>query len=244
MLRTEMAAFQRRFGAALARGADPDTWLVDGALARALAVHRNTAAKAAREALAANFPVVRALCGDDAFNACADAYVRRHPPRAPCLNAYGEAFGGFLADYEPTRGLTYLGDVARLERLFAEALFAADAEPLDMARLAGGPDEHFVLRLHPATRFERFEHPAVSIWLAHQGDGIAAFEAIEWRPEDALVTRPHDEVQIAIAEPGALAFLRACAAGLGVGAAAVAADAAGADFSSFLPTLLQAGAFA
>jgi hypothetical protein len=239
-----MAAFQKSFAFALAQGADPDERVLDGALARALAVHRNTAAAAARDALLANFPVIRALFGDDAFNACAGAYVRGHPPRAPCLNTYGESFIGFLAEYGPARALTYLPDVARLERLCIESLFAEDAEPIDPARLARALSAGSSPRLHPATRFERFEHPAASLWLAHQSGDHAAFEAIEWVPEDVLVTRPAHDVRVAVAEPGALAFLRACAAGADLKASALAAGAAGADVSTLLPILVQAGAFA
>ena len=49
----------------------------DPALARAVAVHRNTAAKAAQDALAANYPVLRALFGEAPFDACAAAAARR-----------------------------------------------------------------------------------------------------------------------------------------------------------------------
>jgi len=241
---SEMAAFQRRFGAALAVGANPDVRIVDSALARALAVHRNTSAKAARDALAANYPVVRALCGDPAFDACAAAYVQSHPPREARLNAFGKGFDIFLRSYEPAQGLGYLPDVARLERLLTEALFASDAEPLDAAQIAQMLREQSLPHLHPATRFERFASPAVSIVLAHQAAEDSAFDAIVWSPEDALLTRRAGRLRVVVADPGMLAFLQACKAGADLSAAVLAADEAGADFSILLPPLIEAGAFA
>jgi|SRR5579859_719924 len=241
---TSMALFQQQFGDALARSAEVGTRVVDPALARALAVHRNTSAKAAQDALAANYPVVRALFGDEAFFACAAAYVRRHPPREPRLNAFGQNFDVFLRDYEPACDLAYLPDVAKLERLCTEALFAADAEPLGAEEMARHIAEQSSPNLHPATRMTQFDAPAVSIWRAHQTDAVSAFDAIVWSAEGALVTRPDGEVRVAIADAGMLAFLQACAAGADLNAAALAANAAGADFSTLLPNLIEAGALA
>jgi hypothetical protein len=239
-----MAAFQRRFGAALASSGEVGIRVVDPALARALAVHRNTSAKAAQDALAANYPVVRALFGDEAFFACAGDYVRRHPPREPRLNAFGEGFGAFLRDHEPSRALAYLPDVAALERLCTESLFAADADPITVAAMGEHVAEQSSPRLHPATRLEQFASPAVSIWRAHQGRQTDAFAAIEWSAEGALVTRPAGAVRVHTADPGTLAFLEACRDGADLTTAASAADAAGADLSTLLPTLIEAGAFA
>jgi Putative DNA-binding domain len=241
---TEMARFQRCFGGALASSADAGTRVVDPALARALAVHRNTAAKAAQTALAANYPVVQALFGDAAFGACAAAYVRLYPPREPRLNAFGRSFATFLRGYDPARAFAYLPDVADLERLCTESLFAADAEPAKADELAAHIAKQSSPRLHPATRWRQFATPAVSIWRAHQASEAAAFEAIVWSAEGALVTRPFGAVRVTLADPGLLAFLRACGAGADLTGAALAADAAGADFSTLLPILIEAGALA
>ena len=83
------AAFQQAFGAMLAgRGGA----VADPALARALVIHRNTAAKAAQDAVAANFPVVRALVGEEAFTGCAAAFVDAAPPATPRLCVYGDGY--------------------------------------------------------------------------------------------------------------------------------------------------------
>jgi hypothetical protein len=232
--------FQAEFAGLLSGRAHTD----DPALARAVSVHRNTAAKAAQDALAANYPVVRALFGDEPFDACAAAYVAAAPPRDPRLTAYGEGFAAFLRAYAPAEGMPYMPDVAALERLCTEALFAADAEPIDAARLMGGLEADLKLALHPAARFAVFETPAVSIWRAHREADEAALEALQWRGEAVLVTRPADRVEVQPIEGGAIAFLEACADGETVAAAAGVAVEAGAELQTMFQTLIAAGAFA
>ena len=237
----ELADFQLDFGEAL-MGNSPA--LADGALARALAVHRNTAAKAAQDALAANYPVLRALGGDEAFAGWASDYVRRQPPTEPRLNAFGDGFEVFLATYDATRALPYLSEVAAVERCVTEALFAADARPLDADEAARALCAESRLRLHPAARFRQLASPAASIWLAHTEPGAQALESIAWDNEAVLVTRPGFAVQVCVVDPGAIAFLNACASGASLSDAAAVAHVAGADLAGLLPALIAAGAFA
>jgi hypothetical protein len=240
----DLGQFQQAFGAALAGHAVE----LDGmgpALSRALAIHRNTSAKAAQDALAANYPVVRALFGDEAFRACASAFVGLEPPGEPRLNAYGARFPEFLRHYAPAAGEPYVAEVAALERLYTEALFAADAAPLDGAALASGLDAEARLRLHPSVRFAAFSAPAVSIWRAHQGaDDAPALADLVWAEEAALIVRPALGVNVVAIDDGALAFLSACARGETLGVAAAAAAEAGADLSTTFANLITAGAFA
>ena len=238
---SDPATFQRAFGAALADG-EMSAWN-DRALERALRIHRNTACKAAQDALADNYPVVRALTGASPFAACAAAFVQSRPPANSRLCVYGDGFDVFLAAYAPFAELTYLRDVAWLERLVVESLFAADAVALDGKAMAGGLDLERALPLHPATRFGGFDSPVVDIWRAHQEDANAdSLDALDWRPGAALVTRPSGAVQVTAIERPALAFLQACAAGRPLGEAALAAAAG--DLPTLFSTLIAAGAFA
>ena len=125
---------QRSFTQALL---DPSTH-VPGAIRGAMhhesehrfAVHRNNVTVSLVAALAARFPVVERLVGEEFFRAMARAYVKREPPRSPVLLHYGATFPGFIEEFEPARTLAYLGDVARLELARGRAYHAADATPV------------------------------------------------------------------------------------------------------------------
>jgi hypothetical protein len=239
---SDLLAFQQRFASALENpGLVPAT---DPRLRRAIRVHRNTAMKAAQDALADNYPVVRALVGEEAFAACAAGYSEANPPGDPRLCLYGELFDAFLSGYVPFRELPWLAGMARLEWLRVEALFAADARFLDLSSATDPISVDTRLRLHPAVRILAQDAPVASLWLAHQPWAASdAIERVEWRPETALVTRPADRVIVGVVDPGAAAFLSACARGELLGEAARLADDAGGDVARVFAALLAAGAF-
>lgn len=240
---SSLAEFQDAFGAALARPVTSGE-LADPATMRALSIHRNTALKASQDALTANYPVIRALFGEDAFAACALTFATLAPPSAPCLNAYGEGFPEFLASYVPAMAVPYASDVARVERLVTEALFVADAAVLGGADLAADLNPLEPLALHPAVRFVAFAFPAASLWLAHQAEAAETLADIVWAPDAVLVTRPVGAVRVQRLAPGGLEFLTACAAGKPLAAAALSATRAGGDLTTLFSSLITAGAFA
>jgi hypothetical protein len=233
----DAADFQHAFGAMLAAPERSN----DFAMRRALAIHRNTASKAARDALFANYPVTAAMVGDDAFSACASSYVEVAPPREARLCLYGDRFEHFVDAWAAFAEAPYLGSVAALERLVTEALFAADRPPLDAVTLTRGIDPDAALEWHPATRTVRTRMPAASIWLAHQADAEpGAFDAIGWDEEVILVTRPRDAVEVRVIDAATRAFL----AGATLSEAAANAAEEGGDVASIFASLLAAGAFA
>ena len=156
--------------------------------AGALAVYRNTVIRGAVEALRANYPVVEQIVGAEMFESVAVDFAAACPPRTPVLALYGRELPGWLGAQDWAADLPYLADVARVERLRVESLFAADAEPLtDLGRrtdLAG-----LKVRLHPAARFGWLTTPGMSIWLAHQ-QPTAGDIAPDWKAEGALFARP------------------------------------------------------
>ena len=243
MSASDLDTFQDRLGAALAFDDVRAPRANDRALARALAVHRNTAVKAACDALAASYPVVRSLCGDQSFFGLAADYVDQRPPAEPRLNTYGEGFEAYLRSHAALKSSSYVADVAAVERLVAEALFAPDAAPLEMIRAEQVLRTQAGLELHPAARFRQFASPAGSIWLVDQTGGGEGFDAITWTEEAVLVTRPAGRVRVTTLSRGTLAFLAACAAGASLGDAALAADAEGSDLAGVVPSLVTAGAF-
>src|SRR6187402_2697678 len=92
----------------------------------AFAIYRNTAMRACLDALEANVPAVVCLVGRDWFRAAAAIHVAQSPPCDARLFTYGDDFADFLAAFPPAAELPYLADVARLDRLALESLFATD----------------------------------------------------------------------------------------------------------------------
>jgi hypothetical protein len=64
--------------------------------------------------------------------------------------------------------------------------------------------------------------PVVTICAENRADAEPAGN-IDWRPEDALVTRPAFDVQVAILPSGGAVFVRALSHGLSLGDAAASA---------------------
>lgn len=216
--------------------------------ARRFAVHRNNVVSGLIDALAEGFPVVAALVGEDFFRAMAAAHVRACPPRSPVLAEWGEDFAGFIAGFAPAAGLPYLADVARLEQARTRACHAADAEPIDAARLAGAladPDALAALAIawHPSLQVVASPFAIVSLWSAHQGDGDVPPVVVD-EAEQALVLRDGLDVLVLPADPGTAAFVRAASEGAAFGAAAAAAfdRHAGFDLPAALSRLLAHGA--
>jgi len=227
--------FQRDFAAAISAPAEGP-----------MRIYRNTVLGGCVDALRDNFSVVARLLGNEMFDAIAAEHAAQCPPRQPVLALYGARFPGWLEEQRWIGDLPYLSDVARIERLNIEALFAADGQPLEMAALKGRSDWHGLrLSLHPATRFEWLTTPARSIWLSQ----LAQMEIepeFEWQAEGVLFTRPRMEIEPVALDRAGHRFLFGIRLGETVGAAAIAT--AGlypeTDVGSLFSSLINAGAFA
>jgi hypothetical protein len=210
------------------------------------AVYRNNVAVGLIGALEARFPVTRRLVGDEFFRGMARAFVFAHKPPMPLIIHYGRDFPSFVEAFVPARDIPYLGEVARLEDAWVEAYHAAEAAPLTLADLASvAPErlEGLTLLFHPAARLLGFDRPAASIWAAHQGEASPQ-RPVEWRPEQALIARPHADVVVRVLPPGGFTFASALRVGARLGEAAAALAAENLDPVAHLIGLVGAGAIA
>src|SRR5512139_2634059 len=95
---------QLAFGKALLdpdRPVPADIHVWDGSdPARRFAVYRNNVVSSLVDALAATFPVVQELVGEEFFRAMSAVYVRRSPPGSPVLATYGHSFADFVEEFE------------------------------------------------------------------------------------------------------------------------------------------------
>ena len=227
----DLADVQRRFQAAALGDDDaPIASMIAGDLA-GLAVHRHAAQGRLAALLEHTFPVTQQIIGGR-FAALAAHFIAAAPPRLPHLSMYGAALADFIAHNDALRDVPYLADIARLEWARNEAYFAADAAPLDAAKLAARTPEDMervALRLHPATQLVRSRFPIQRIWEAHQTE--AEIPQIDFgAAENVLVTRlGHQLITRKIAEADAT-FVSAVTAGKTLGAAADVAVAENAAF--------------
>ncbi|MEO8656042.1 MAG: DNA-binding domain-containing protein [Ramlibacter sp.] len=245
------AQFQSAFADALLDcGPQPRSPLQELVSQPAFAVYRNSVMKGCIDALAANFPAVVRLVGEQWFRAVALDYATWQPPDDPRLLSYGRSFPDFLQLCAAARELPYLAGVARLDRCWIEAHVAADAETDTSALAALSPGQlgATVVAPHPAARWRWFAVlPIFTLWSRNRiPDSNAGELPIEWHGEGALLTRPRDAVLWRAASGAECVFLDACAAPRG----ATLADAAGAaigfqpdvDLAALLAGLLRAGA--
>ena len=204
-------------------------------------VYRNNVAVSLTEALAAAYPVVRKLVGDEFFKAMAGVYLRQHPPTSALMMYYGSRFPAFLESFEPVRTISYLPDVARLERALRQSYHAADAAPINPTILQAIPPDRLMaarLDLAPAVRLVRSVWPIYALWLANTTSDAPK---PQMKPEDILIMRPGFDPEPELLGSGAGEFI----AVIGKGETfAEGLQAAGEDFdlTALLGQLLAGGA--
>jgi hypothetical protein len=213
--------------------------------ARGLGAYRANAGANAERALAATYPTVQALLGEEAFAGLARACWNACPPAHGDMARFGESLPGFIEAEQRLADLPYLADVARLEALIAQAECAADAEPAPQTfeRLASEDPERLRFALAPGFAVLRSPHPVVAIWRAHQpGENADAwFETARHamqagQGEAALVWRQGWKAQVQAIDEAAARWGELLCAGASLGQALSQAPQA----FGFEPWLLQA----
>jgi hypothetical protein len=208
-------------------------------------VYRNNVTVSLIDALAAIYPAIQRITGVEFFRAMARFHIRATPPASALLFEYGRDFPAFIESYEYARAMPWLADTARIERAWLDAYHAADLPALTAEALASiDPTLLAGLRFkpHPATRIVRSAYPAVAIFAMNRTDGrVTPLRSSE--PEDALVTRPEQEVIVSRLPSGGAAFLLSLLEGATLGEAIAAAfeEAPTFDLQANLAGMISAG---
>lgn len=231
---SELRELQRAFAAAVLDGHSSELATrvhangLDGE-AR-LQIYRNNARISLTQALADVFPVIGRLVGEAFFAQLARAFLRAHPSRSGNLHGLGREMALFLCGLPEARALPYLADVAALEWAYHEVFHAADAVPLDVARLARIPEAdqgQLRFRLHPATRFVASRYPIFAIWEANQdGSDVAGTIDLDGGADYLMVARRGLDSFVARLAPGEFALGAEISAGATLAQACEAALAA------------------
>ncbi|MEM0990852.1 MAG: DNA-binding domain-containing protein [Pseudomonadota bacterium] len=210
---------------------------------RRFSVYRNNVVVGLIDAIAATYPAVLALVGEDFFRAAAREFVLQHPPQSPVLISYGGSLPDWISAFPPAAGVPYLGDVAALDWAWNRAYNAADAAPLEGACLAGiAPEDLIGMRvtLHPSVALISSPYPAVSIW-AQATKRVPATQLDLSTPESGLVVRPHDGVDVRAISAGLFAVLSALQTGATIGGAAETLDGDQQQIAECIGGLFQLG---
>jgi hypothetical protein len=227
----------------------------DGAVAAMLAEHvgadrlniyRNTFLTGVTKALRLTYPAIHRLVGADFFEGAAALFIAQHPPRAAYLDQYGAEFPEFLRNFEPAAALPYLADVARLEWAVSRAIHAADAAPLDLARLAAlsRQDQGRVCFVpHPSVALLYADYPVDAIWrgVLDADDAALAGVDLDAGAVRLLVERRNTGVDVSRLDEAACCFAVALCDGWSVEEALAAA--AGIPADALLAEHLAAGRF-
>lgn len=227
-------------------------WLQQDAAAarRGVSAYRANAQACAHAAMAAAYPTLQQMLGEESFETLARVYRLRHPATRGDLAWYGEALPGLVERSDDLHEWPWLADAARLDWAVHRAAHAGDAQscPDTLALLAVSEPSRLRLVLHPALSRLPSLHPIVLIWHAHRAQGPArdaAFEAVRSalgcaQAQTAVVCRLGWQVTVAEQAPGDGVWFDALQAGTSL---AEALDAAGDtfDFGGWLARALQHG---
>lgn len=183
-----------------------------------LNVYRNNFTLGHHEALAAVYPVIKRLVGDDFFAMLAEAY-RHHDPRTNAnVHGYGVALAEFLEDFPPAQKLVYLPDVARLEWVYHEVFHASANAEAGMGVNASEMNDDAVLTPHPALRWMESRYPVLEIWQQNRR-GQDEIEEVDLGGggDQLLIYRTDVDVEIVRLGASEYALVTALAGGVPVG---------------------------
>jgi hypothetical protein len=153
-----LADLQRRFQAHVLHAAPALTEAVGSAEADAatrLQVYSGAYRSRLVEVLGNDFPGLRTLVGDEAFDSLCRAYIETHPSHHFNLRWYGGALAAFLESAAPWSTRPELGEMARLEWDLTLVFDAGDEPVVTAADVAALPAECWPAmkpRLHGAIR--------------------------------------------------------------------------------------------
>lgn len=245
MMRPALSYRHAFFSALIDPAADACPPAFDPLSARRFRIYRNNVYSSLISALADAYPVVQRLVGEEFFSAMAREFIRSETERAPTLADYGAGFPDFIAQFTPAASVVYLADMARLERARLQALNAADAKPLDAAKLPRDGARLLTAKLipHPALQIVNSQHPVYTIWLANQD--VRAESLITAASEGVLLTRSQYAVQMYLLDATAMIFTNFLIQGLCIQQAYEQASALSGtlNIEDTFSLLLQAGAF-
>lgn len=212
---------------------------------RGLKVYQSNGHMLAQRAMAAAYPVMAAMLGEESFADLARALWHAHPPQGGDVAAWGQAMADFVRSSEQLRDTPYLSDVAQAEWALHRCGSAPDGEArLQTLELLTTEEAHtLALDMAPGLATVSSRWPLASMLLAHLEGGLSLDEVREQlkcgHAQDVVIWRAGLQPKLREALPGELLVLQALhdqqdlASALQCGAEL--------DVSRWLPLAVQSG---
>lgn len=198
-----------------------------------LQLHRHHVARSIGTALAATFPTVVAVVGQEFFDLLARDFMAGTSLEDPVLSRYGEHFDQFVAARQKMHGLPYLADVARLDWAL-NAAFHSPFEPrLSAAGLADLPRDSLPsmsVRLPAGSSLIGSAWPLDLIWQASQPGASVDEVDLAAGPACLVVFRRCEDAAFAALAPGEAVFIKCLSRGDPLATAAQRASQMEEDF--------------
>lgn len=212
-------------------------------LNRAVMAYRAHGRALAPRALAAAFPVLAQLLGEENSGALARAFWQALPPALGDIAQWGAGLAEFVRQAPQLVDEPYLADVAQVEWALHRLAFAPDATP-DLASftlLTTQDPAMLTLVLSPGALCITSPWPVVSLINAHLSGEPPLAEAArllrERTGETALLWRDGLRPRVRLAAPGEAAFVTALQSGASLPDALAQASAL--DFNAWLAPAVQ-----
>jgi hypothetical protein len=175
-----------------------------------LQLHRHHVTRSISAALAATFPTVAALVGQDFFSLLARDFMAGTALEDPVLSRYGEDFPQFIATKQDMHGLPYLADVARLDWALNVAFHAGLEPRLSATDLAGWSQDCLLslsARLPTGSSLIESAYPLDLIWQASQPSSSVDKVDLAAGAACLVVFRRSEDAAFAVLTPGEAAFI-------------------------------------
>jgi hypothetical protein len=171
-----------------------------------LEIYANAYRARLREALAADYPVLRQFLGDRAFANLVDVYVDACPSTSFTLRGYGAKLAAFAESNAELADRAFVAELASFEWALADAFDASDAAAAGVAELATVAVETWPsleIVPHPSVRLVDVRFDTVEIWNAIRAGGAprpperlpTSGACLVWRQGLATVFRSIDRTE-------------------------------------------------
>lgn len=182
-----------------------------------LQIYHNNILVSLTEALQSIYPNIQRLLGEDFFKAAANIYIPQNLPHTGSLIEFAGNFAEFLADFEHTKEMLYLVDIAKIDWACHQIYHAKDSPLFDLNKLRNIPEaeyEQIKFILNPASFILKSAYPVLHIIkICQEIVGPEETVNLEEGGDNILIIRKEMEITFDRLSGAEFSFLQAIAEG-------------------------------